>query len=46
MAERILTYLKALTEAQREEMRRDESVFLMGNDVRSGPALFMWRWTR
>jgi pyruvate dehydrogenase E1 component beta subunit len=36
MAERILTYLKALTEAQREEMRRDESVFLMGNDVRSG----------
>jgi pyruvate dehydrogenase E1 component beta subunit len=36
MAERTLTYLKALTEAQREEMRRDERVFLIGNDVRSG----------
>lgn len=36
MAERITTYLKALSEAQREEMQRDERVFLLGNDVRSG----------
>jgi pyruvate dehydrogenase E1 component beta subunit len=36
MVERNVTYLKALSEAQSEEMRRDERVFLLGNDVRSG----------
>lgn len=33
---RQLTYLKAIAEAQVEEMRRDERVFIMGEDVRSG----------
>src|SRR2546430_831910 len=29
----ILTYLEAISEAMREEMRRDERVFIMGEDV-------------
>jgi pyruvate/2-oxoglutarate/acetoin dehydrogenase E1 component len=33
MAERILTYSAALNEALREEMQRDPSVFLMGEDL-------------
>ncbi len=33
MAERILTYSEALNEALREEMHRDPSVFLMGEDL-------------
>ena len=33
MATRTLTYGKAICEAMREEMLRDESVFLMGEDV-------------
>src|SRR5260370_37570943 len=28
------TYLQAIVEAEREEMRRDKRVFVMGNDVR------------
>src|SRR5438105_15222976 len=31
--ERQLTYVEALNEALREEMRRDQSVFVMGEDV-------------
>jgi pyruvate/2-oxoglutarate/acetoin dehydrogenase E1 component len=30
-----LTYLEAIGEAQREEMRRDDKVFLMGEDIRA-----------
>lgn len=33
LAERILSYSAALTEALREEMHRDSSVFLMGEDL-------------
>ena len=33
MATRIITYRDALREALREEMRRDETVFLMGEDI-------------
>ena len=33
MTERIITYAKALNEALREEMRRDERVFVMGEDI-------------
>lgn len=33
MATRIITYRDALREALREEMRRDEAVFLMGEDI-------------
>lgn len=33
---RMLSYLKALTEAQREELQRDERVFIMGEDVEIG----------
>ncbi len=33
MSERILTYRQAVAEAMAEEMRRDPSVFLMGEDV-------------
>jgi pyruvate/2-oxoglutarate/acetoin dehydrogenase E1 component len=33
MSERILTYAKALNEALREEMLRDERVFVMGEDI-------------
>ncbi len=33
MTERILTYRQAVAEAMAEEMRRDSSVFLMGEDV-------------
>jgi pyruvate/2-oxoglutarate/acetoin dehydrogenase E1 component len=33
MTERILTYRQAVAEAMAEEMRRDPSVFLMGEDV-------------
>ena len=29
----VLTYLEAISEAMREEMRRDERVFIMGEDV-------------
>jgi pyruvate/2-oxoglutarate/acetoin dehydrogenase E1 component len=32
-AERVLTYAEALNEALREEMRRDPTVFVMGEDV-------------
>ena len=32
-AERVLTYAEALNEALREEMRRDPTVFIMGEDV-------------
>ena len=28
-----LTYLEAITEALREELRRDDRVFLMGEDI-------------
>jgi acetoin:2,6-dichlorophenolindophenol oxidoreductase subunit beta len=30
-----LTYLQAIGEAQREEMRRDDKIFLMGQDIRA-----------
>jgi len=30
---RVITYVQALIEAQREEMKRDEHVFLMGEDI-------------
>lgn len=33
MATRVITYRDALREALREEMRRDEAVFLMGEDI-------------
>ena len=33
---RTLSYLRAIGEAQREELLRDERVFIMGEDVRSG----------
>lgn len=33
MSERIITYAKALNEALREEMRRDDRVFVMGEDI-------------
>lgn len=33
MATRVITYRDALREALREEMRRDETVFLMGEDI-------------
>jgi len=33
---RNITYLKALNEAMAEEMRRDPSVFVLGEDVRTG----------
>src|SRR3982074_3988555 len=32
-AERQITYVEALNEALREEMRRDSAVFVMGEDV-------------
>src|SRR3979411_2746586 len=32
-AERVITYAEALNEALREEMRRDSTVFVMGEDV-------------
>jgi pyruvate dehydrogenase E1 component beta subunit len=35
VATRQLTFLEAIGEAQREEMRRDERVFLMGEDARA-----------
>jgi len=31
-----ITYMDALNQAIKEEMRRDESVFIMGEDIRSG----------
>jgi len=37
MAEtREITFVQALNEAMREEMRRDETVFIMGEDIRGG----------
>src|SRR5436853_4907498 len=33
MSERKITYLEAISQAIREEMRRDEAVFLLGEDV-------------
>jgi len=33
---REITYAEAICEAQREEMRRDKNVFIMGEDVRVG----------
>lgn len=36
---RTLTYLQALNEAMREEMRRDEKVIVLGEDVEVGGAL-------
>ncbi len=33
MTERIITFAKALNEALREEMRRDDGVFVMGEDI-------------
>jgi pyruvate/2-oxoglutarate/acetoin dehydrogenase E1 component len=33
---REITYLEAITEAQREEMRRDPRVFIMGEDIATG----------
>src|SRR2546430_16920860 len=33
MSERIIAYREALREAMNEEMRRDESIFLMGEEV-------------
>lgn len=38
MSKRILSYIEALREALREEMLRDENVFVMGEDVR--PSVF------
>ncbi len=35
MSEKKVTYLEAISQAIREEMRRDESVFLLGEDVGS-----------
>ncbi len=37
MAERELTYRAAINEALRLEMRRDESVFIMGEDIAGAP---------
>ena len=37
MAERELTYREAINEALRQEMRRDETVFLMGEDIAGAP---------
>ena len=37
MAERELTYRGAINEALRLEMRRDESVFIMGEDIAGAP---------
>ena len=37
MAERELTYRGAINEALRQEMRRDESVFVMGEDIAGAP---------
>ncbi len=36
VATRELTVVEALNEAIREEMRRDETVFIMGEDIRGG----------
>ena len=36
MAERELTYREALNEALRQEMRRDDTVILMGEDIAGG----------
>src|SRR5215470_15348572 len=33
MSERKISYLEAISQAIREEMRRDEAVFLLGEDV-------------
>src|SRR5215472_5744052 len=33
MSERKITYLEAISQAIREEMRRDEAVFLLGEDL-------------
>lgn len=35
MSEKKVTYLEAISQALREEMRRDESVFLLGEDIGS-----------
>ena len=37
MAERELTYRQAINEALRLEMRRDESIFVMGEDIAGAP---------
>ena len=37
MAERRLTYRKAINEALREEMERDENVIIMGEDIAGAP---------
>ncbi len=39
MAERIITFAEAINEALRQEMRRDETVVLMGEDVAGGATL-------
>ena len=36
MAERELTYREAINEALRQEMRRDDTIILMGEDVAGG----------
>ena len=41
MAERELTYRGAINEALRLEMRRDESVFIMGEDVGQRGGVFL-----
>jgi len=39
MTERTITFREAINEAMRQEMRRDESVILMGEDVAGGATL-------
>ena len=36
MAERELTYREAINEALRQEMRRDDTIILMGEDIAGG----------
>ena len=45
MAERELTYRGAINEALRLEMRRDESVFIMGEDIAGAPAVTTPKWS-
>ena len=40
MSEREMSFREAIIEATREEMERDESVFLMGEDVGASGGVF------
>jgi pyruvate/2-oxoglutarate/acetoin dehydrogenase E1 component len=43
MPDQEITFREAITQAMREEMQRDETVFLMGEDVGDSGGIFIGR---